>query len=273
MLFGERGEYMPSTLPVQMETAKESGNPFFIELYVLELRNGITRIAACDEDIVYNGEKYIAVPFKRGEITKSMDNITDSCEVTLGDCSYELLSYVIQGFDFRGCNATVARISYPESLSDPSIIQLVFSGYIDEPSYSDGQFVCKVKSRIPDIECPNRDFRLACNSEFGDAECGMDLAIEKVGISGANGNKITVQGSWPSNYWRNGVASVEGESRVIHKSEGNTITLNVNFAQDVRGMVVTLQKGCDKSADMCRKYNNMKHFSGFPSIPLETQYR
>ena len=57
MLSGEGSEYMPSTLPVQMSVAKESGNPFFVELYVLELRNGITRIAACDEDIIYNGEK------------------------------------------------------------------------------------------------------------------------------------------------------------------------------------------------------------------------
>lgn len=264
---------MPSTLPVQMEAAKESGNPFFIELYILELRNGITRIAACDEDIVYNGEKYIAVPFKRGEITKSMDNITDSCEVTLGDCSYDLLAYVIQGFDFRGCNATVGRISYPESLSDPSIIQLVFSGYIDEPSYSDGQFTCKIKSRIPDIDCPNRDFRLACNSEFGDEECGISLAIEQVKVLSIEGNDLIVQGTWSENYWRNGVASVEGESRVIQKSKDNRITLNVNFAQDVRDIACSLRRGCDKSADMCRKYGNMKNFSGFPAIPFQTQYR
>ena len=85
------------TLPVSMAKAKESGNPFFIELYVLQLRDGVMRIAATDENILYNNEEYTAVPFKRGDVTTSMDNLTDSCEVSLGDCIYELLRYVIEG--------------------------------------------------------------------------------------------------------------------------------------------------------------------------------
>ena len=77
-------------LPVSMENAKESGNPFFIELYELKLRDGVLRVAACDEDITYNGATFTAVPFQRGDIVQSIDNIIDSCEVTLGDCSYDL---------------------------------------------------------------------------------------------------------------------------------------------------------------------------------------
>ena len=51
------------TLPVSMAKAKESGNPFFIELYVLQLRDGVMRIAATDENILCNNEEYTAVPF------------------------------------------------------------------------------------------------------------------------------------------------------------------------------------------------------------------
>ena len=79
------------TLPVSMAKAKESGNPFFIELYILQLRDGVMRIAATDENVLFNNEEYTAVPFQRGEITTSMDNLTDSCEVSLGDCTYEAL--------------------------------------------------------------------------------------------------------------------------------------------------------------------------------------
>ena len=260
------------TLPVSMAKAKESGNPFFIELYILQLRDGVMRIAATDENILYNNEEYTAVPFQRGEVTTSMDNLTDSCEVSLGDCSYELLKYVIEGFDFRGCNAMIFRIQYPDSLKDPTIAQPVFAGYIDEPSYSNGEFTCKVKSRLPEIECPNRNFRMACNSEFGDAECGMILSEETMSVVSTASNTVTLEKSHDKNYWKDGVISVGGESRIITESDGNTVTLNVNFVQDITGHSATLRRGCNKTVEACRAFGNMKHYSGFPAIPFESNY-
>lgn len=260
------------TLPVSMAKAKESGNPFFIELYILQLRDGVMRIAATDENVLFNNEEYTAVPFQRGEITTSMDNLTDSCEVSLGDCTYEALRYVMEGFDFRGCNAIIFRIQYPDSLKDPTIFQPVFAGYIDEPSYTNGEFTCKVKSRLPEIECPNRDFRLACNSEFGDEECGMSLAEETLAVQSTASNNVTLDKSHADNYWKDGVITVGGESRIIVQSSGNTVTLNVNFVQDITGHSAMLRRGCNKTVDMCRTYNNMKHFSGFPAIPFENSY-
>lgn len=260
------------TLPVSMAKSKESGNPFFIELYVLQLRDGVMRIAATDENILYNNEEYTAVPFQRGEVTTSMDNLTDSCEVSLGDCSYELLKYVIEGFDFRGCNAMIFRIQYPASLKDPTIVQPVFAGYIDEPSYSNGEFTCKVKSRLPEIECPNRNFRMACNSSFGDEECGMSLAEETMSVVSTASNTVTLEKSHDKNYWKDGVISVGGESRIITESSGDTITLNVNFVQDITGHSATLRRGCNKTVEACRAFGNMKHYSGFPAIPFESNY-
>lgn len=261
------------TLPVKMKEAKESKEPFFIELYVLKLRDGIMRIAACDENILYNNEEYTAVPFQRGEITKSIDNIIDSCEVTLGDCSYEMLRYVLDGFDFRGCEALVFRIQYPDSIEDPSIVQYVFGGLLDEASYSDGQFTCKIKSRLPEIECPNRNFRMACNSEFGDSECTMNLAKETVSISSVSGNTITISKSYNSRYWKDGVITIGGESRLIEASSGNTIQVNVNFMQNILGKSAELQRGCNKTVERCREYGNMIHYGGFPAIPFESSYR
>ena len=260
-------------LPVKMKEAKETGNPFFIELYILQLRDGAMRIAACDENIVFNNQEFTAVPFQRGEIETSMDNLTDSCEVTLGDCSYELLRYVLDGFDFRGCRALIIRIQYPDSLSDPTLYQPVFSGILDEPSYSDGEFTCKVKSILPEIECPNRNFRMACNSSFGDAECGMGLGEETLSIVSASDNVITLDKSYAGNYWKDGVISVGGESRVIVQSSGNYVTLNVNFVQDVSGHSATLRRGCNKTVDACRAFGNMRHYSGFPSVPFEARYQ
>ena len=264
---------MSDVLPVKMSQMKDSGETFFIELYIINLRSGTSYIAATDEDIVFNGQKYVAVPFQRQNITRSMDNITDSCQVSLSDVSYELLAYVMEGFDFRGSSCTVLRIMYPDSIKDPTICQWVFSGYIDEPSYSDGIFTCKIMSRFPSIECPNRAYHLACNSEFGDEQCKIKVVKENVGIKSVQGSTLTLVKAYPTGYWKDGVAFVEGESRIIESSIDDTITLNVNFLQDLRGKSVELSQGCNKTHEACKGYGNTKNYSGFPAIPFETMYR
>ena len=264
---------MSEVLPVCMREAKETGNPFFIELYAINLRTGITRIAACDENIRFNNEEYLAIPFKRGEITKSLDNITDACEISIGDVHDEHLKYLMDGFDFRGCEAEIVRIKYPDSLNNPNIIQWVFSGFIDEPSFSDGTFTCKLKQHIPNIECPNRTYCMACNSEFGDEDCGMSLQETLCAVQSVNGNSLRLNKSFPENKWVDGVATITGESRIITYSSGDMIDLNVNFAQNPIGKSISLIRGCNKTADRCKQYGNMKHFSGFPAIPYESAYR
>ena len=265
---------MSVSLPICMAQEKESGNPFFIELYVIELRTGVLRLAACDENVIYNGMEYIAVPFQRGDVKRSKDNITDSVEITLGDCSYELLSFVMNGFDFRGCNATVFKIMYPDSLKDPSVAKWVFSGFIDEPSFTGGSFSCQIVARMPEINCPNRNFRLACNSEFGDAECGMSLSTETLSVKSVNGCTIKLSQSYPSNYWKDGVITITGESRTITSSNNDSVTVNVGFAQlNLNGSSATLRRGCDKTVARCKQYNNMQHYGGFPAIPFESTYR
>ena len=264
---------MSVVLPVKMQEMKEKNETFFIELYVIKLRTGMSYIAACDEDIVYDGTKFIAIPFERESLTRSMDNITDSCKIKLADVDYGLLAYVMQGFDFRGCECTVFRIQYPDSLENPKIAQWMFSGSIDEPSFEDGVFSCTIMSRFPQIDTPTRWYQLSCNSEFGDKECGMSLGEEKAIITAVNGRELTLDKSFPANLWNCGVCSVKGESRIVSFSDDNKLILNVNFFQPMDGKEVTLHRGCDKTHEMCKRLGNAKHFSGFPAIPFESVYR
>lgn len=260
-------------LPICLSEAQASGNPFFIELYTINLRTGVMRIAATDEDVVFNGETYSAVPFKRGEIGESIDSIQDSISVTLGDCSYDLLSFVMNGFDFRGCTASIMRIKYPDSLTNPMAVQPVFSGFIDEPSFSGGQFTCKLVARMPEIKCPNRTYRLACNSEFGDEECGMSLEQITTPVIDVDKNTIILGESKEENFWKDGVITVGGESRIIISSSQSSVTVNVTFAQELTGKLATLIRGCNKTKERCKQYNNLKHYSGFPAIPFQSSYR
>lgn len=264
-------------LPARMSEMKDSNQTFFIELYKIDLRTGPLYLAATDTDITFGGQTFIAIPFEREAITRSVDNVIDTCDIRLGDGDYDKLAYICNGFDFRGCDVTIIKIMYPDSLEDETICSLVFAGYVDNPSYSDGVFSCTLKTRMPSVEVPNRSCQLCCNSEFGDDECKMSLGQVTTRLAaGSTKDKILLMTTYATNYWKDGVISIRGESRLILSSEGNQITMSYSFLQDDIGedTEVTLIRGCDKTKETCKsRFNNLRNFSGFPAIPFESVYR
>jgi uncharacterized phage protein (TIGR02218 family) len=264
-------------LPQKMSEMKDSDATFFIELYIVKLKTGTIYLAATDTDITFAGQTYMAIPFQRETIDRSMDNVIDTCEISLGDGDYDKLAYLSQGFDFRGADVTIFKISYPDSLEDDTIKSISFMGYINSCSYSDGVFSFSLNTRLPNIEVPNRTCQLCCNSEFGDSECGISLEETNVELAtGSTSSNILLPSTYETNYWKDGVIFIKGESRLILSNEGNKIVVNYSFLQsDIKGgMEATLIRGCDKTKETCQnRFNNMKNFSGFPAIPFENVYR
>ena len=260
-------------LPVKMQEAKDKGQAFFLEIYLVELRTQKLWLVAADEDIDWDGHHFTAVPVKRGTITKSMDNIVSEVDLEVGDCTDELLDYVMSGFDFRGCRVTIGRILYPDSLQD-NTWSWVFMGAIDNPTFSNGVFKCKVSCEFPKIDVPSRMFYLACNSEFGDAICKQNKCTTTLTVVSSGGCGINVGRTYPSNYWKYGTATIDGESRNIINSSGNNITVNANFLQPIDGRVIKLERGCNHTFEWCTKvYHNARNYSGFPAVPWESEYR
>ena len=264
---------MSVVLPVSMQSAIASNEVFFIELYTIQLRTFTLRIAACDEDITYAGNVYTAIPVQRDTTERSMDSIINDCTLRVADCSYEMLSYVMNGYDPRSSWCVCQRIQYPDSITDPKIFEWIFAGSLDEFSFANGVFECKAKARFPEIQCPNRSFQLACNAEFGDETCRASLATESIAISAVSGNTLTLAKSFPANYWLNGSVKCDGEARCITASNGNTITVNVNFFQTLNGKTAELSRGCNKTRNDCDRFGNRIHYSGFTAIPFESTWR
>ena len=261
-------------LPVIMAEAKEKENSFFIEIYEIHLRTKVLYLVAADEDINYDGQRYTAVPIKRGSVTRSMDSITNDCELEVDDCTDDLLAYVMNGYDFRGSLCLIRRILYPESLDNPEIFGFIFAGEVDEPQFADGTFTCKVSSRFPHVEAPGRDYQVACNSVFGDAQCCADKCTSEFTVRRGEGNIVYLPNAYPKDYWRHGTIKIEGEARIIIGSKDNSITTNVNFLQDINGKTAELNRGCNKTFEWCKSwYDNAIHFSGFPAVPWENEYR
>lgn len=264
-------------LPQKMSEMKDSDKTFFIELYIVKLKTGTIYLSATDTDITFRGQTYIAIPFQRETIDRSMDNVIDSCEISLGDGDYDKLAYLCNGFDFRGAEVVILKIMYPDSLTDGNLCSISFCGYINACSYSQGTFSCVLNTRLPNIDVPNRVCQLCCNSAFGDDECKMSLATTNINLAnGSTKDKILLPTTYAKDYWKDGVISIRGESRLILSSEGNKVIINYSFFQDdvKGGTPATLIRGCDKTKETCKnRYNNMRNFSGFPAIPFETVYR
>lgn len=261
-------------LPTLLSQRKESDEICVIELYVIHLRTGPIYLASCDQDIVYNGQAFISIPIERGTISKTVDKAIDNMSLKIADVDYDKLLYLLNGFDFRGCNVDILQILYPESLSNASIYRWVFSGYIDAPVFENGEFSCNVRGRLPNIECPNRSFQLTCNSEFGDESCGISKGIGSGYTQvGSNSSYISYGGGNMGNWWQDGIITINGESRQIKSSYDWIIVTYPFFQQITAGMPFTIQRGCDKTTVGCNRHNNRRNYSGYLSIPWETTYR
>ena len=262
-------------LPVRMETAKESKNPFFIELYRIYLKTGIIRICNCDVVITFAGENYYPVPIERGSIKTTVDAKIDNMDLKIADADNEKISALMEGFDFRGRKVEIVRIQYPESLEDKSLVMPVFWGYLDAPSYSNGEFSVTVKASFPKGNVPFRTTQYICCNTFGDFNCQMDKARKEfeIELNSSTPLKIKLKGNVENDFYKNGLITIGYETKLIKTcyTEGVNyfyVEPYYSFNVDLTDKAV-LTRNCDKTPEMCAKYNNRKHYGGFIAIPKE----
>lgn len=181
----------------------------------------------------------------------------------------------MNGFDFRGSKLTIFRVLYPDCLTDATEAVMMFRGYIDSPSYADGVFSCTVKSDFTSVKIPSRSCQLMCNNKFGDEDCTVSKDV-RTGVlaEGTTQTAIYYGDGDMKDYWKDGVITIDGESRIIKEST-DKVYVNIGFVQQLTpGMTFTIQRGCDMRQKTCiDRFNNAQNFSGFPSIPFESTYR
>ena len=262
-------------LPVSLEKAKESNNPFFIELYRIYLKTGTIRICNCDVVITFAGETYQPVPIERGSIKSSVDAKIDNMDLKIADADNEKISALMEGFDFRGRKVEIVRIQYPESLEDESLVLPIFWGYLDAPSYTNGEFNVTVKASFPKGNVPFRTTQYICCNTFGDINCRMDKARRECEIETESSTalKIKLKGKCTDGYYKNGLITIGYETKMIKNcyAEGDNyfyIEPYYPFYVSLTGNAV-LTRNCDKTPEMCARYNNRMHYGGFIAIPKE----
>lgn len=262
-------------LPVKLMEAKEKYETFFVHLVTLQLRSSTLHFAVCDQDINFAGINFIAFPVSIGAIKSTVDSKMDNVDITISDCTNAFKVALLKGEDFRGCVMDVTRVSYPESLTDTTLFQLVFRGELDSPSLDDGksEFKCTARQLMSNYET-GRTLMFGCNNQFGDEDCGVTKETVTGTIQAWHFlNKIQVEQTYPDNHWRHGYITINGQSIAIIDSEYTTVTTEFPFAAMYSG-AYTLTSGCNMGWDYCKsRYNNRKNYSGCPAIPWENSIK
>lgn len=271
---------MAVSLPVSMAEAKESGTTFFIELYRIELPSYDLLIASCDQDIPFAGETYMAYPVKRGEITKTVDSRVDNCDIEISNTNEYFTLALLNGKNFLGCRCYIYRIQYPESLTDPNCVSLVFYGQIDSPELSeDATFKCSIVSDIPNMDsCRTMGYN--CSAEFGDENCKHSIAtasgscrLETMEFDGVMRPTCysTVLGN---GYWLNAIITIDGLSRRVVGQGPNYVILEYEFPPEIDvSQGFKIAQNCDKTVSSCKVYNNLQRYGGFLYVPFEYQVK
>ena len=263
---------MARVLPIAMAQAKEEYENFFIELYTMKLPSGEMRLVACDEDIDFDGKSFMAVPLQRNDFKQSVDGKIDNMELQIADVDQSMTLALFQGFDFRGCECTITRILYPNSIDDPSIRLDFFCGLLDAPYMNNTMFKVSLIAKAPNQQAPNRKCQLSCNADFADPdECEVSLIVKSGTISyGSTQSKIYDSNrTEPDGFWQDGIVTIGYESRKIKRYTEGIIYLEYPFIAQISDQYL-IEQGCDKTFATCKaRFNNGRNFSGFPSVPFE----
>lgn len=265
---------MAKSIPVKMQQALESGSVFQIELYEIHLPTTTLYLCSCDQNITYNGQLYIAMPIERGEISKTVDSQVDNCELSIANTTEYFTQAIFEGINFIGSRVYIYKILYPDSLSDPSQITMLFYGSIDSPELTnEGTFKIQLVSDIP-TATGGRILQYPCNSTFGDSACQHSIQTVSGVVLSANQRTLQLSNFDGNNTtWKNGLILCNSEGRRIVAMNGSTITVEYPFLQNVHGLTYTVKQDCDKTTADCDRLNNRIHYGGFTAVPYEYQVK
>ena len=263
------------TLPIKIAAAKEKSSTFFIELYEIYMPQATLRYAAADEDIVFNGNTYLAAPIQRDTVKATADSKLDNCKLTVSDFDSSFTLALLTGYNFLGCRAVIFQIMYPESLTDPLCYAPIMWGDLDSPQLTTKNATFTVDIIAPTTYLENaRTMQLPCNSQFADGESCMAALDLRTGTVQAGSTEFIVNtGITVANgAWNSGLITVGWETRLIVASSGSMVTVAYPFRSVPTG-VFSIQRGCDKSDANCAIHGRQVDYSGFKNVPFETTYK
>jgi len=250
------------------ESGVYTGKP--IELYAFVGTFNSYYYTSHNEDVIYNGQRYLARAMKRSRIKVTIAQAGNSdLTIDLPADDKLILAY---GFGVAPPDLYLTLTRF----HDPADVVIYWSGNVTNVRVSGetGQIITPNEiTRAMSGEVPSVLYQTPCNNVLGNARCGIDIdALKFVSFMTAyDANTVTVQndGGRPDQYYRSGFLETQYERRQIMSHVGNVVTLAYPLTKRNYGLAVTLYPGCDLAyaGDCLTKFNNQLNFGGFPFIP------
>ena len=239
-----------------------------------------------DEDSVLNGMVFKAAT---GMSAKALQQTTglavDNTEAigALSDAGIDEADVMAGRYD--GADVTIWLVNW----ADPAQNIIEFRGTFGEVTRAGGAFKVDLRGLTEALNAPQgRVYLRSCDAVLGDGACKVDLSdpefrVDMVVQSVAVGGEITLSdvSAHPTDWFQLGrfavvtgaaaglVGMVKQDRRIGGGARRVTLWQSLPAALTT-GDIVTLESGCDRASDTCRrKFNNLLNFRGFPHIPGE----
>lgn len=262
------------------ETSEESSRP--VEVYTFGIGSDVWRYTSAEDEITIGGETYEPKPLERTGIVMSLER-TEAVEVRLPSNEEFVAQYI--GIP-PGTVASVLIQRFQRLDGDEELVT-EFLGVAQAVKFTEDfqkavlacyWQVAKASRPIPRFRCGSQ-----CNNMLGDENCKVNLHVSAFEFSGAvsavNGRIITVpglSGTYANDWFTGGMVSIPslGDYRLILDHAGNDLTLLLPFHDDVLGVTVEVQAGCDYliEGDCATKFDNVIEFSGCAWVPPKNPF-
>lgn len=169
----------------------------------------------------------------------------------------------------------------------------IYSGRVRSVEFNDLTATINCQAILDVLQRPGLTprFSRSCPYALYDAKTCMasknafrwaDLPVEAVSEDGLTVT-CSLLASKPDGYYTNGLAEfgenphsvhqVPQNRRMVLSHAGDTIVLMTAIPGLQAGSVFTIYKGCDRTFESCKTFNNAGNFGGFPYIPIKNIYK
>ncbi len=193
-----------------------------------------------------------------------------------------LWSNWLNTIDLRGKRVVVRKV-FLDLLSDQTHAKVMFDGIINavsELTELSAKIECKSKLKSLSLET-GRLQQLYCNYIFGDEFCQLDVSTTRlngqmVDAGSTTGAVIDAARVEVDDWWNDGIIQfMSGVNQGLKRKVVDFISVQHKLVLDyalpqvpATGDLYTIERGCDKSFDVCRnRFNNQANFGGFKNIP------
>ena len=193
-----------------------------------------------------------------------------------------LWSNWLNTIDLRGKRVVVRKV-FLDLLNDQTHAKVMFDGIINavsELTELSAKIECKSKLKSLSFET-GRLQQLYCNYIFGDEFCQLDVSTTRLNSQTVDAGSTTVAvidaaRAEADDWWNDGIIQfMSGGNQGLKRKVVDFISVQHKLILDYAlpqapevGDLYTIERGCDKSFDVCRnRFNNQANFGGFKNIP------